>query len=140
MQVGRKFSFGSTPFVHNFRAYIPRLYPRDEFTEVVHPNASGSALVTELAAPDCEFGCAITDWDRTWLAIHAPATGRGLIVDHEASSTPVALWGRRGRRLRDDGFVSAAAPSTGRVHRNPQRGRVTLLLRLDDVDAELGLA
>lgn len=92
MQVRRKFSFGSTPFVHNFRAYIPRLYPRDEFTEVIHPNASGSALVTELAAPDCEFGCTVTDWDGTWLAIHAPSTGRGLIVDHEGSSTPVALW------------------------------------------------
>jgi hypothetical protein len=91
MLVRRKFSFGSTPFVHNFRAYIPRLYPRDEFTQVIHPNASGSALVTE-AAGNCEFGCAVTDWDGSWLAIHAPSTGRGLIVRHELSSTPVALW------------------------------------------------
>lgn len=92
MQVRRRFSFGSTPFVHNFRAYIPRLYPRDEFTEVIHPDAAGSALVTEIAAPDCEFGCTVTNWDGSWLAIHAPSTGRGLIVDHELSSTPVALW------------------------------------------------
>lgn len=91
MLVRRKFSFGSTPFVHNFRAYIPRLYPRGEFTQVIHPNASGSALVTE-AAGNCEFGCAVTDWDGSWLAIHAPATGRGLIVRHELSSTAIALW------------------------------------------------
>jgi len=92
MLVRRKFSFGSTPFLHNFRAYIPRLYPRDEFTEVIHPNAAGSALVTEFAAPNCEFGCAVGDWNGSWLAIHAPLTGRGLIVRHEPSSTPVALW------------------------------------------------
>jgi hypothetical protein len=91
MLVRRRFTFGSTPFVHNFRAYIPRLYPRDEFTDVIHPNAGGSALVTENAA-DCELGCALTDWNGSWLAIHAPSSGRGLIVRHELSSTPVALW------------------------------------------------
>jgi len=91
MLVRRKFSFGASPFLHNFRAYIPRLYPRDEFTEVIHPDATGSALVTEVAA-NCEFGCAVTNWDGSWLAIHAPASGRGLIVRHELSSTPVALW------------------------------------------------
>jgi len=109
MLVRRKFSFGSQPFVHNFRAYIPRLYPRDEFSVVIHPDATGSELVTEVGN-DCEFGCAETNWDGTWFAIHAPGSGRGLIVRHTFSSTPVALW------IDMDGGSSTTASSVLLLH------------------------
>lgn len=109
MLVRRKFSFGSQPFVHNFRAYIPRLYPRDQYSVVIHPNAAGTALVTEIGN-DCEFGCAVTNWNGTWLAIHDPASGRGLIVRHESSSTPVALW------VDMDGGSSTTASSVLLLH------------------------
>ncbi len=91
MQVRRKFSFGSKPFAYDFRPYIPRLYPRDQYSVVIHPNAAGTALATEVGN-DCEFGCTVTNWDGTWFAIHDPASGRGRIVRHAFSSNQVALW------------------------------------------------
>jgi hypothetical protein len=89
--VQRRFSFGTTPFPYDLRAYIPRLYPRDQYSQVIHPNADGTALVTEIGN-DCEFGCEITDWNGTWLAVHDPLSGRGMIVRHAFSTNPVALW------------------------------------------------
>ena len=90
IKVQRQFAFGSTPYAHDVRPYIPRLYPRDAFTQVLHPDASGASLVTEDPSA-CEFGCQVTDWDQTWFAIHNPSTGQGEIV-RRASSTPSALW------------------------------------------------
>jgi hypothetical protein len=89
--VHRTFSFGTTPFAFDFRPYIPRLYPREQYGLVIHPNAAGTGLVTEVGN-DCEFGCEVTDWDGTWFAVHDPGSGRGMIVRHAASSIPVALW------------------------------------------------
>lgn len=91
IRVQRRFSFGSTPFPYNFRPYIPRLYPRTAFTQVLHPDASGTSLVTQTSA-DCEFGCMVTDWDGSWFAIHDPSSGEGLIVRHDPSPYSVALW------------------------------------------------
>lgn len=91
IMVQRKIAFGATPFTHDFRPYIPRLYPRDSYSEVLHPNAAGTSLATETSA-DCEHGCDITDWDGSWFALHDPATGQGTIVRHAASPYPVALW------------------------------------------------
>jgi hypothetical protein len=89
--VQRKIAFGSTPFTYDFRPYIPRLYPRDSYSQVLHPNAAGSAVVTETSA-DCEHGCAVGDWNGSWFALHDPASGQGVIVRHAASAYPVALW------------------------------------------------
>jgi hypothetical protein len=89
--VHRRISFGDKPFPFPLRAYIPRLYPRDAYSLVIHPNAAGTALVTEVGN-DCEFGCEVADWNGTWLAVHDPGSGRGMIVRHESSSAPAALW------------------------------------------------
>jgi hypothetical protein len=89
--VQRRISFGTTPFGYDLRAYIPRLYPRDQYSLVIHPNASGTDLVTEIGN-DCEFGCEVTNWNGTWFAVHDPVSGRGMIVRHASSSNPVALW------------------------------------------------
>jgi hypothetical protein len=89
--VHRRFSFGTTPFSFDLRAYIPRLYPRDQYSLVIHPDASGTGLVTEVGNA-CEFGCEITNWNGTWFAVHDPISGRGMIVRHAQSANPVALW------------------------------------------------
>jgi hypothetical protein len=91
IQVERRFFFGDTPFASDLRPYIPRLYPLDAFTEVRFPNAAGTALVTRHGS-DCGLGCRIIDWNGTWFAIHDPGSGRGLVVRHEPSTHPVALW------------------------------------------------
>jgi hypothetical protein len=91
IQVKRRFSFGSTPFPYAFRPYIPRLHPLSDYTQVLHPDGSGTTLVTEAAAL-CEFGCQVNDWDGSWFAIHNPSTGQGLIVRREPSPIPAALW------------------------------------------------
>jgi hypothetical protein len=79
------------PFPYDLRAYIPRLYPRDQYSQVIHPNADGTALVPEIGN-NCEFGCEVTNWNGTWFAVHDPVSGRGMIVRHAFSATPVALW------------------------------------------------
>ncbi|MBP1704108.1 MAG: hypothetical protein H6Q38_3215 [Chloroflexi bacterium] len=58
---------------------------------MIHPDASGSVLITE-STDACGYGCKVTDWDGTWFAIHDPATGMGMIVNHVASPFSVALW------------------------------------------------
>ena len=91
IRVRRSFSFGSTPFPLNFRPYIPRIFPSDAFTEVLHPDASGASLLTETIGP-CHFGCVVTDWDGRWFAIHNPVSGEGLIMNRKSSRFAVALW------------------------------------------------
>jgi hypothetical protein len=91
IKVQRQIDFGASPFAYDVRPFIPRLYPLDGFTEVLHPNAGGTALLSEDPA-DCEFGCLVTDWDGTWFAIHNPTTGTGMIVRHAPSAYGVALW------------------------------------------------
>lgn len=91
IKVQRQFAFGATPYPHDVRPFIPRLYPQDEFTQVLHPNAAGASLVTETTV-GCDFGCTITDWDGTWFAIHNPTTGLGMIVRRGPSAVPAALW------------------------------------------------
>ena len=89
--VQRRISFGTTPADLDFRPYIPRLYPRDRYGVVIHPDASGTSLETNIGN-DCEFGCEVTDWNGTWFAIHDPASGSGMIVRHAWSPYAVALW------------------------------------------------
>lgn len=89
--VQRRFTFGATPFPYDLRAYIPRLYPRDRYGLVIHPDAAGTALATEVGN-DCEFGCEVANWDGSWFAIHDPSSGSGLIVRHAFSPYRVALW------------------------------------------------
>jgi hypothetical protein len=91
IQVERRFEFGTTPFASDLRPYIPRLYPVDTYSRVLHPNATGTALVTQNAL-DCGYGCRVTDWNGTWFALHDPRAGLGMIVRHESSTYPVALW------------------------------------------------
>jgi Tol biopolymer transport system component/regulation of enolase protein 1 (concanavalin A-like superfamily) len=89
--VERIFEFGEEGYPHDIRPYIPRLFPRDEFTQVLHPNARGKAVMTVLAE-ECEYGCEITNWNGAWFAIHNPTSGQGLLVLHEPSSYDVSLW------------------------------------------------
>lgn len=103
IKIQRTFSFGSTPYPHDVRPYIPRLYPVDGFTQVLHPDASGSSLLTETLA-GCDFGCTVTNWDNSWFAMHNPATGTGVIV-RRASTTPAALWLDRD----DSSFTNASS-------------------------------
>jgi hypothetical protein len=91
IRVRRSVSFGATPFAFDLRPYIPRLYPRSSYTEVIHPDANGSGLVTELG-DSCELGCEVTNWDGTWFAVHDPLTGHGMIVRHAPLPYDVALW------------------------------------------------
>ncbi len=91
IRVQRHFLFGTSPFPYNFRPYIPRLYPRSAYSQVLHPDASGASLITEDIFL-CDFGCQVTDWDGSWFAMHDPSTGQGLIVRHDPSSFDVALW------------------------------------------------
>jgi len=91
IKVQRQFEFGVTPYAHNVRPYIPRLYPQNGFTQVLHPDSTGTTLLTETM-DGCDFGCLITDWDGSWFAIHNPATGLGMIVRRGPSSVPAALW------------------------------------------------
>jgi hypothetical protein len=46
--IQRRISFGTTPFGFDLRAYIPRLYALDQYSLVIHPNAAGTDLVTEV--------------------------------------------------------------------------------------------
>jgi hypothetical protein len=90
IKIQRRFSFGSTPYPHDVRPYIPRLSLAVGFTQVLHPDASGSSLLTETLT-GCDFGCTVTDWNNSWFAMHNPSNGMGVIV-RRASTTPAMLW------------------------------------------------
>jgi Tol biopolymer transport system component len=104
IEVQRVFEFGETPFTYDVRPFIPRLYPMEGFSQVLHPDASSSKLVTQTTE-DCGYGCLEQNWDGTWFAIHNPVTGLGMIVRHVTSDTAVALW------LDDDGGSETNATS-----------------------------
>lgn len=89
--IQRTFSFGDNSYDHLLRPFIPRLYPQDGFTQVIHPDATGTVLVTEDTL-GCDLGCLVMDWDGTWLAIHDPDSGLGMIVLHMISPLSTALW------------------------------------------------
>jgi len=89
-KVERTMFFGSTPADYDLRPYIPRLFPRDTYNQVLHPDSGGTTLVTDSVSP-CEFGCDITDWNGTWFAANDPGTGRGVILLRESTS-PADLW------------------------------------------------
>ena len=113
IRVHRRFSFGSAAFPHNFQPYIPRLFPRNIFTQVLHPNSNGTTLLTELSA-NCEFGCVVTDWNGSWFAIHDPSGQRGMIVRHKPSRHSVALWvDQDGASFANPSSVMLLQPSGG---------------------------
>jgi hypothetical protein len=90
MMIQRTFEFGEAAYTHDVRPFIPRLYPWNGFTQVLHPNAASDALVTETTSTICDFGCVAESWDGSWFAIHDPITGQGMIV--QSSTGPIALW------------------------------------------------
>jgi len=102
-KVERAFSFGASPADFDFRPYIPRLFPRGTYPEVLHPGASGTTLMTDSISP-CEFGCVSADWDGSWFASNDPQTSRGFVLLRE-STTPAALW------IDMDGASNTTAPS-----------------------------
>jgi hypothetical protein len=89
IQITRTFEFGENSFDHTIRPFIPRLYPSDGFIQVIHPDATGAALITEGT---CDFGCVAESWDGSWFAVHNPATGSGMIVLRQLSSYSAAVW------------------------------------------------
>lgn len=89
--VTRKVFFGGNQLLYDFRPYIPRLYPRTTYSQVLHPNTAATILSTEDSML-CDFGCQVADWDGSWFAIHDPTSGSGLIVKRPAGSPPAALW------------------------------------------------
>jgi len=91
IRVQRTFQFGADSYAHDVRPFIPRLFPADGFTQILHPDASGGTLVTETPE-GCGFGCMTANWGGTWFAIHNPTTGLGMIVQHVPSTYSVALW------------------------------------------------
>ena len=104
MTVSRRFRFGRDAFTYDLRPYIPRLYPSSSFSEIIHPNAAGTTLLTEYPA-SCPFGCEVMAWDETWFAIHNPTSGLGLIVVRQPSRYTASLW------VDQDGASETTAPS-----------------------------
>lgn len=81
------FSAGTPAYAApSMRAYIPRL-PLASFTQVVHPNSAGTALVTDQSFDPPQFE---TNWNQTWLALNNPATNAGVVILRE-SSNPARL-------------------------------------------------
>jgi hypothetical protein len=79
VRVERRFSFSAaTPDYQSasFRAYVPEL-PVNPYSQVIHPNQAGGALVTDQASnpPDTT-----SNWNGTWLALNDPVTGRGMLI------------------------------------------------------------
>jgi predicted GH43/DUF377 family glycosyl hydrolase/regulation of enolase protein 1 (concanavalin A-like superfamily) len=89
IEVERTFEFGETPYAHDIRPFIPRLYPIVGFSQVIHPNADGTGLVTNVT---CGYGCLADEWDGTWFAIHNPGNGLGMIVHRAPSEYSAGLW------------------------------------------------
>lgn len=88
--IERTFAFGSGAAPFAIRPYIPRLFPRDTYNQVLHPDSTGAGLVVDSISP-CEFGCEMTDWNGTWFADNDPQTGRGVML-MRTSSSPATLW------------------------------------------------
>ena len=120
MRVTRSFTF-ETAFTQDFRPFIPRFYPIASFSQVLHPNAIGTVLVTETVGgfSHCPFGCVVTDWDGnndeiSWFAVHDPVSGQGVIVKRAPSSNSAALWvDWDGSSLTNSSSVFLRAPAGG---------------------------
>ena len=111
--VSRTFDFSDTPFSHDIRPFIPRLYPRDGFSQVYYPNATSDVLQNHSIA-GCGYGCRISDWAGTWFAIHDPKKGRGMLVQHVQTEIPVALWlDEDGGSFTNSSSVLLVTPSGG---------------------------
>ncbi|MEJ2209626.1 MAG: hypothetical protein P8129_11395 [Anaerolineae bacterium] len=104
LAVVRRFRFGGDAFPYDLRPYIPRLYPSSSYSQVLHPDAAGTALLTEDPSL-CPFGCEVADWDGSWFAIHDPGSGLGLIVLRQPSGYAASLW------VDQDGASDTTAPS-----------------------------
>jgi hypothetical protein len=91
IEVARQFDFGSTPVTAPIRPFVPRLLAA--FDQVMHPNAAGTALVTENVFA-CPYGCELTDWDGSWFAYTSSGefAGEGMIVRRHPSDLPGHLW------------------------------------------------
>jgi hypothetical protein len=91
LKVLRRFLFGRDTFTFDLRPYIPRLYPSGSFSQILHPDATGTTLLTEDPTL-CPFGCEVVDWNGTWYAIHDPVSNLGLIVVRKPSGYESSLW------------------------------------------------
>jgi hypothetical protein len=82
IRLDRTFGFGEEALSMPFRPYIPRLSRSAglDFDAVKYPTSSGTLATVSVDV--CPFGCIRSDWSaaRNWLAIHSPATGRGVIL------------------------------------------------------------
>lgn len=95
MRVTRSFTFESA-FDNDFRPFIPRFDLSKGFTQVLHPNVTGSALVVKDVY-SCPVGCALTDWDGddealSWFAIHNPSSGQGILIKRTPNGRTTKLW------------------------------------------------
>jgi hypothetical protein len=86
IRVQRTFAFSaSTPSyaTPSMRAFVPRL-ALATYSNVIHPNAAGSALVSE--APTAPATPAAS-WNGTWFAIDDPISHAGVVVLRDPAST-----------------------------------------------------
>ena len=112
IMVERTFEFGETPYAHDVRPFIPRLYPSDGFTWVIHPNEDGDELVADAT---CDYGCVAESWDGSWFAIHNPNTGLGMIVRSVSANT--ALWlDNDGASLTNSSSILLLQPAGGFIN------------------------
>ena len=72
----------SYPNTQGLRAYVSRI--SSAYSQMVHPNGAGTALVTDSACPD---GCVSSNWNTTWLAINDPQSNAGVVILRDPAST-----------------------------------------------------
>jgi hypothetical protein len=93
IELERTFGFGSTTLTQPFRPIVPRLQIA-MFDQVLHPDASGTALLTETL-PNCPYGCEVSNWNGSWVAYYAssgPFAGLGIIARRAPSAVTTHLW------------------------------------------------
>ena len=87
LRAERRFAFSSSspsyPNAVGMRAYVPHMAAA--YSEVLHPNSAGTALVTETPGDVATFE---TNWNQKWLAINHPTTDAGVLILRE--TTPQA--------------------------------------------------
>jgi hypothetical protein len=86
VRVERTISFSAASQAYStpsMRAYIPRL-PLGSFPDVVHPNAAGTALVTESSANPAQ---AAASWNQKWVALNNPGTNVGVLILRETTNS-----------------------------------------------------
>lgn len=85
LRVERTISFSSgTPNYASttMRPYVIRL--PSSYSQVVHPNDAGNALVTDAPANP---PASQPNWNRTWLALNNPATNAGVVILRESTGS-----------------------------------------------------